>query len=609
MVLDRENRLDPVLDPARDHVLGDPASGMVLVEYGSYACPSCREANSVVARLRDHFGERLCYVFRHRPISTDIHAHEAAELAEIASATDQFWPVHSALMGAGPDLTPQKIARIADAFDLPAPELVEPLALDAARARIEEDIRSARSSGALVAPTFYINNRRYQGPWDESSLGEALEGSLGFRARTAGLDFVRWGPSAGILLLLMSVLAVGLANSSLGPSFERIWSAEVGLGVNGKVFSLPFLTWVNDGLLSIFFLVVGLEIKREFTIGQLATRRAAALPIAAAFGGMILPATLFALLAPAHLAHGWGTTIATDTAFAIALILFLGDRVPVELRVFLTATAIIDDLVAIGVVALFYSDALVMPYLVASALVTCLLVIINRWNVYHPVPYAVLGLLLWFCLHEAGIHATLAGVILALVTPTRPPPNLRALNAQAQLVFRVEARADKDMPHQGPSEPALHMLNTIHSRLESPAAKLLRVMEPWSSYAVLPLFALANAGVLISVNALQGHGSLMLAIIVGLAFGKPAGIFCAAWLAVRQGWATKPEAYTWRQLTGAGMLAGIGFTMSLFIAGQAFEDPAEFAAAKIAIFLASLIAGLLGVCALWRRAPDSTQSS
>lgn len=607
MVLDRENRLDPPVDQARDHILGDLASGMVLVEYGSYACPSCREANSVVARLRDHFGDRLCYVFRHRPISTDTHAREAAELAEIASAEDQFWPVHSALMGAGPDLTPQKLARIADAFDLPATELMEPQALEAARVRVEEDIQSARSSGALVAPTFYINNRRYQGPWDESSLGEALEGSLGFRARTAGLDFVRWGPSAGILLLLMSVLAVGLANSSLGPSFERIWSAEIGLGVNGGVFSLPFLTWVNDGLLSIFFLVVGLEIKREFTNGQLATRRAAVLPIAAAFGGMILPATIFALLAPAHLAHGRGTTIATDTAFAIALILFLGDRVPVELRVFLTATAIIDDLVAIGVVALFYSDALVMPYLVASGLVTFLLVVINRWNVYHPVPYAVLGLLLWFCLHNAGIHATLAGVVLALVTPTRPPPNLRALNAQAQLVFRVEARADKEMPHQGPSEPALRMLNTIHSRLESPAAKLLRIMEPWSSYAVLPLFALANAGVLISVGALQGHGSVMFAIIVGLVVGKPVGIFCAAWLAVKQGWARKPEAYSWRQLIGAGMLAGIGFTMSLFIAGQAFVDPAEFAAAKIAIFLASLIAGLLGVCALWRRPPESSQ--
>lgn len=230
MVLDRENRLDPSVDPARDHILGDPASGMVLVEYGSYACPSCREANSVVARLRDHFGDRLCYVFRHRPISSNIHAQEAAELAEIASAADQFWPAHSALMGAGPDLTPQKMARIADAFDLASPEFLDSNAVHAARARVEEDVQSAKSSGALAAPTFYINNRRYQGPWDESSLGEALEGSLGFRARTAGLDFVRWGPSAGILLLLMSVLAVGLANSALGLPFERIWSAEIGLG-------------------------------------------------------------------------------------------------------------------------------------------------------------------------------------------------------------------------------------------------------------------------------------------------------------------------------------------------------------------------------------------
>jgi NhaA family Na+:H+ antiporter len=607
MLQDRANRLDPLVDPSRDHILGDPDGGMVLVEYGSYACPTCREANAVVARLRDHFGERLCYVYRHRPIPGDAAARHAALLTGYAAAQGDFWPVHSALMGSGPDLDEHKLARIVEAFDLPSGDAAATALQQAAERRLQEDAASAAASGALTAPTFFINNRRYEGAWDESSLSEALEGSLGFRARTAGLDFVRWGPSAGILLLLMSVLAVALANSPLGPAFERIWATQLGVGVNDRFFSLPFLTWVNDGLLSVFFLVVGLEIKREFTVGQLATRRAAVLPLAAAFGGMILPATMFALIAPAHLAHGWGTTIATDTAFAIALILVLGDRVPVELRIFLTATAIIDDLAAIAVVALFYSDSIAIPFLVASALITILLVAINRWNVYHPVPYAVLGLMLWFCLHNAGIHATLAGVILALVTPTRPPPNFRALNAQAQMVFRMDARDDKDMPHQGPSEPALHMINTIHSRLESPAAKLLRVMEPWSSYAVLPLFALANAGVLINLDALNGHASLMLGIILGLVVGKPAGILAAAWLAARLGWARKPDAYTWRQLTGAGMLAGIGFTMSLFIAGQAFTGPGDFAAAKIAVFIASILAGILGVCVLWRRQPGTVQ--
>src|SRR5690606_11011056 len=284
------------------------------------------------------------------------------------------------------------------------------------------------------------------------------------------------------------------------------------------------------------------------------------------------PATLYLLIAPPALAHGWGTTISTDTAFAIALIVFLGNRVPVELRVFLTAAAIIDDLAAIAVVAIFYAGALDLAYLLASVVASGALLALNRWNVYRPLPYALLGLVLWFCLHEAGIHATLAGVVLAMVTPTRPPANLRALNAQAQTVFRAEARDDRDMPSQAPSRAALDILDSIHDRLESPAARMLRLMEPWSSYAVLPLFALANAGVHISLDGMDGNGAVMLAIVMGLVVGKPAGILLGAWLAARIGWAHKPDAYTWRQLTGAGMLAGIGFTMSLFIAGQAFPD-------------------------------------
>jgi NhaA family Na+:H+ antiporter len=218
----------------------------------------------------------------------------------------------------------------------------------------------------------------------------------------------------------------------------------------------------------------------------------------------------------------------------------------------------------------------------------------------------VLGVVLWVCLHASGLHATLAGVILAVVTPTRPPANLRALLAQAEMVIQAETKRVGAVMRHGPSEPALRALDVIHDRIESPASKLLRSVEPWSSYAVLPVFALANAGVVWSADVIEGHGSLMLAIILGLVIGKPVGIVVAAWLAVRLGIAVKPPEYTWRQLAGAGALAGIGFTMSLFIAGQAFPE-AEFAAAKIAIFLASLIAGGLGMLILWPRAePEET---
>jgi NhaA family Na+:H+ antiporter len=292
--------------------------------------------------------------------------------------------------------------------------------------------------------------------------------------------------------------------------------------------------------------------------------------------------------------------MATDTAFAVALIVMLGQRVPVELRIFLTAAVVIDDLVAIAIVALFYSAGLDPYYAGAAAVATALLVILNRSGIYRPLPYAVVGVILWGCLHFAGVHATLAGVIVAIVTPTRPPGNLAALMAQAEAVFRHELQASRErVLRHGPSEPALHALDQIHDRIESPASKLLRSVEPWSSYVVLPLFALANAGFAWSAGIIGEHERLIAAIVLGLVVGKPAGMVLVAAIAVRMGLAVKPDIYTWRQMLGAGALAGIGFTMSLFIAGRAFPDEADFAAAKIGIFLASLLAGAAGIAILW----------
>lgn len=608
MAQTRPTKLDRPVDAHRDHILGSPEADMTLVEYGSYTCPQCHAAHEVIGDLRDRFGNRLRYVFRHRPADDD--ARRAAELAEYAAeTTGRFWEVHDALMKRGPTFTSDDFEQIVEEFNLPSNGEPETPAGQAAERRVSEDVRSARRGGALVTPTFFINNRRYEGPWDESALAETLLGSLGHRVQAAALDFVRWGPSAGLLLLLMSVLAVVLSNSPIGPAFDSWWSTPVGIQLGDGTFALPLLNWINDGLLSVFFLLVGLEIKREFTVGHLATRQAAALPVLAAIGGIILPALIYLLVVPSGpLTAGWAIPILTDTAFAVALIVVLGDRVPVELRVFLTAAVIIDDLVAIIIIALFYSAEISMGYLVAAVAVTALLASLNRWGVYRSLPYAVLGVILWICLHEAGVHATLAGVILALVTPTRPPANLRAMMAQADLVIQTEMRraADAVMRH-GPSEPALRALDAIHDRIESPADKLLRSIEPWSSYVVLPIFALANAGVVWSLDVFEGHGRLMLGIILGLVLGKPIGIVLASRLGVLSGMAVKPDAYSWRQLVGAGVLAGIGFTMSLFIAGQAFPNPTDYAAAKIAIFLASFIAGGLGIVILWSSKADSSK--
>jgi NhaA family Na+:H+ antiporter len=599
----RPTRLDPPVDLRRDHVLGDPGAEITLVEYGSYACRNCHAVHEVVEELRGRFGERMRYVFRHLPAADSKDATRAAELAEYAAqTTGQFWAVHEALMERGPAFAEGDFEQVARDFGLPPADAAHEPALAAAGARVREDAASAARSGARVTPTFFINGRRYAGTWDESSLADAMLGSLGRRIQSAAFEFVRWGPSSGLLLGLATALALVLSNSPLGPAVAAWWETPAGLQWGAREFAHPLVYWVNHGLLTVFFFVVGLEIKREFTVGHLATVRSGALPVLASLGGIALPAAIYAAVAPPELRHGWGIPIGTDTAFAVALIVLLGGRVPIELRVFLTAAVIIDDIVAIAVIALFYAGAIDAGYLATGGVATALLVVLNRTGVYGVLPYAVCGVALWFFLHEAGLHATLAGVILAVLIPARPPANLRALLAQAATVIHLEDRHAGEAMRPGPSEPALRTLDAIHARIESPADKLLRTAEPWSSYVVLPIFALANAGVAWSPDVLDGHGRLIAAITLGLVVGKPVGIVLAAWLAVRAGVAAKPGAYSWRQLCGAGALGGIGFTMSLFIAGEALPDPANFAAAKVAIFAASLIAGTLGVLILWPRA-------
>ena len=593
-------RLTPPVQGGRDHCLGSDVADLTLVEYGSFDCPYCQGAHEVIANLRDRFGDRLRYVFRHRPITGDAKARAAAEMVEYAhESAGEYWQAHDELMKKGTRVTEADFDDLATTLQLPGREEGGAAAWERARAKVAEDVASAADSGAMVSPTFFINGRRYEGSWDESALTEALTGSLGYRMQAAALDFARWAPSTGLLLLGMAVLAVALANSPWGAAMEALWEMPVGLAMGDAAWRLPLRELINDGLLTIFFLVVGLEIKRELTVGRLASRRAAALPIAAAVGGMAVPAALYLALAPAGLAHGWAIPTTTDTAFAVALIALLGARVPVELRIFLTAAVIVDDLVAIAVVALFYAGNIDVGYAAASAGVAVLLALVNRAGIYRALPYALLGVVLWICLHRSGLHATFAGVVLALATPTRPPANLRALLAQAESVISAElGRSGERILKHGPSEPALRSLDAIHDRIESPADKLLRSIEPWASYAILPLFALANAGLVLSPALMAGHLQVALAVAVGLVVGKPLGMLGGAALAVRMGIAVKPDAYSWRQLGGAAALAGIGFTMSLYIAAKAFSDPADFAAAKLGVFAASIIAGVLGVALL-----------
>jgi NhaA family Na+:H+ antiporter len=598
------HRLDRPVDAAVDHVLGPSRAEITLVEYGSYACPYCRAANERITEVRDRLGDRLRYVFRHRPVTGSDIARRAAQTAECAPDAQAFWNAHVALMTRSESLTEDDLVAVARDLGLPdLPPDESAARTQRAGARVAADEASARASGVIITPTFFINARRYDGAWDESSFADALLGSLGHRVRSAALDFASWAPSTGVLLLLMTLLAIALVNSPAGAAFDAFWEQPFGFAFGDGGFLMSVRHWINDAVLAVFFLVVGLEIKREFTVGSLAGRRSASLPIAAAVGGMAVPALLYVLIIPPGAwSHGWGIPMATDTAFAVALIVMLGRRVPVELRIFLTAAAIVDDIGAIVVVALFYSGALNVAALGGAVAIVVLLALLNRWGVYRVSPYMLLGCVLWALVHAGGLHATLAGVLLALFIPTRPPPDLRALMTQADTILAAEARRGAEVLRHGPSPTALRALDAIHDRLVSPADRWLQFFAPRSSYLVLPLFALANAGVALSLDALAGRELLMAAICAGLVIGKPLGFVLAAVLAVRLGLAVKPAAYSWSQLAGAGALAGIGFTMSLFIAGQALALPGDFAAAKIAVFAASIVSSLAGFAVLWHAA-------
>jgi NhaA family Na+:H+ antiporter len=598
MTQSRVEVLDPPLDVSRDHILGPPDAEMTLVQYGSYADYRCRAVHAVVEALRNRFGDRMRYVFRHLPVEGKPDALRAAEAAErVADVTGKFWDLHETFMERGPTLTAAAIDEAARSHGVADIDVDDPRAA-AARTRVREDIEGAQRSSVTEAPAFFINGRRYTDTWDESSLADAMLAPLGHRIQAATVNFVHWGPSSGLLLGLATLLALVLSNSPLGPAFAAFWEKPLGFLWDTTTFSQSLLHWVNHGLLSVFFFVVGLEIKREFTVGHLSTFRSGALPVIAALGGIALPAIIYSSIAPPALRHGWGIPIGTDTAFAVALIVLLGPRVPITLRVFLTAAVIIDDVVAILVIAFFYTESINTAYLIAGSVVTAVAVTLNRTGVYRALPYAVCAVVLWFALHEAGLHATLAAVIMAILIPARPPANLKALLTQASAVINREESHAGEAMRSGPSEPTLRTLDAIHARIESPADRLLRSVEPWSSYFALPIFALANAGVAWTAGVLDGQGRLVVAIALGLVVGKPVGIIVASWLAVRSGIAEKPDAYTWRQLCGAGALGGIGFTMSLFIAGIAFPEQATYAAAKISIFIASLIAGGLGVLIL-----------
>ncbi len=414
-------------------------------------------------------------------------------------------------------------------------------------------------------------------------------------------DFARLESSGGVVMMACAAVALIWANSPWAETYFDLWQVKLTLGVGEWALSKPLLKWINDGLMALFFFIVGLEIKRELLAGELASPRRAALPIAAALGGMLAPALIYtAFNAGGAGAAGWGIPMATDIAFSLGVLALLGRRAPLGVKVFLTALAIVDDIGAVLVIALFYTAQVSWASLAVAALILLILLALNRLGVKGTLPYAVLGIGLWLAFLYSGVHATVAGVLLAMTIPAHSAivdrqAFMQAIRRALELYEQACCDGEENGFATSNRQAAAQALEAASAYAESPLQRLEHALHPWVTYLILPLFALANAG----VNLSGEIGPALLSpvgmgIIAGLVIGKTTGISFFSWLAVRLKLAQIPEGVHWRHLLGTAMLAGIGFTMSLFIANLAFGNSEALTAAKISIIAASLLAGVLG---------------
>ena len=435
--------------------------------------------------------------------------------------------------------------------------------------------------------------------WDERHAPEERDGRLGRRPPRFLLRFVATESAGGILLLVAAVAGLAWANSPWRSGYENLWATELSISLGNWTLSLDLHGWVNDGLMALFFFVVGLEIKREVVVGELRDRRAAAVPVIAAFGGMLVPALLYlAVTASGPGARGWGIPMATDIAFALGVVALLGARVAPSLKLFLLTLAIVDDIGAIVVIAVYYTAELDPTALLLATLVLLGVVALRVAGVTWLPAYLVAGSVLWLAVHASGIHATIAGVVLAFMVPVRPG---------APTALARDWAADLD---DEPSAADLAIMTRLTSAAASPAERFEHRLHPWTSYVVVPLFALANTGVVLGTAALgtAGAGAVAAGVTVGLVVGKVVGIVGAARLAVRTGLGHLPAGVTWAQVTSLACVAGIGFTVSLFVAELAFPRDADLRdAAKLGILAASTLAAAIGLVTL-RRATSAEDS-
>ncbi|HVD96603.1 MAG TPA: Na+/H+ antiporter NhaA [Cytophagaceae bacterium] len=416
------------------------------------------------------------------------------------------------------------------------------------------------------------------------------------------IEFFKEQSISGLLLIAATFVALIVANSGIGESFVHFWETPLFIGAGELIFQFSLEQFINDGLMTIFFIVVGLEIKRELIAGELSTKEKAMLPVVGALGGMLAPALIFTIfnIGRSELS-GWAIPTATDIAFSLTVVSLLGKKVPLSLKVFLTALAVVDDLGAIVIIAIFYSQETQWLYLFYSFIVIVVLVFMNRKDVRNIYAYMFVGVFLWIFLHHAGIHATISGVILALTVPFRYKNYEKIFNEKTeQLIANAKALQSPEAQQDHASrDQAIEEMQKLSTTMEAPLNNMLYLLAGFSSFVVMPLFALSNAGVRLDFNALSDLGSTMsLGIIFGLLLGKPIGITLFTFITSKLKITNIPAGVKWSHLFSVNILAGIGFTMSIFVTKLAYTDKTLIETAKFSIIIASFLAGFIGYLVL-----------
>lgn len=408
-------------------------------------------------------------------------------------------------------------------------------------------------------------------------------------------NFISKEALSGVLLFIATLAAVIVANSSLGQDYFNLWNMPLGMTLADKTISMSLTYWIDDGLMALFFLMVGLEIKREMVIGELSSVAKASFPIVAAIGGMLIPALVYVAFNTDN-PLGFGIPMATDIAFALGILMLLGTRVNPALKLFLVALAVVDDLGAVLVVATVYTSDIQAEYFVHAGITYALIWALNYLGVKKLLPYLILGALLWIFIHEIGIHATVAGVLLAFAIPINSKMDENKFIRNARNSLEEFEKNKDDLPILNYDQTnALASIAHNYDKVQNPLVRLEHNLHGLSAFFIMPLFAFSNAGVIIDFTSVSANLMIVLGVVLGLIVGKPIGIFGFTYLATKIGLIKKPDDISWSDVIAVGFLGGIGFTMSIFITHLAFMDESIIAAVKLGVFAASFIAASIGV--------------